>query len=359
MAEAWELDNGPARVAILEEAVRLADALGDLEYSIETRNELIEAATFSGADEKSLVAFSWCLARFDEDPEPFDEDDLLWRYKWIVGTVAGFPRVPKSRIHEMEDDLELRLAKAGYGPAPAHQLRAENGLTMGDLERAGNYYQQWKSTPKDNMADCSACLLNQEVRYFIRMERDKEALKAAKPLLDGRLICEVVPESTFGSVLLSMMRLGLHDDAAATHLKGYRKVAGDSNYLEEVAEHLMYLVCQDNTKKGSRLLEKHLGWALDSASGLPRFEFFLSATLLVESLGRRRGRSPLKLLLPRAFPLWNEEGRYKAGELAAWFRDQTTQLARQFDDRNGNQCRADQIRNMTGIVETGKYRKPD
>src|SRR5678809_1440314 len=46
--EAWELEASPAKVAILEQAVQLADSLGDLDESFSIRQDLIEAATFGG-----------------------------------------------------------------------------------------------------------------------------------------------------------------------------------------------------------------------------------------------------------------------------------------------------------------------
>ncbi len=89
-AEADLLSEGPAKVVLLEEAIRLADTHGDLELGFDLRENLIEACTFCGLGEKSLVAFIWCLGQCDRHPERFSQDDLLWKYKWIITALRIF-----------------------------------------------------------------------------------------------------------------------------------------------------------------------------------------------------------------------------------------------------------------------------
>jgi len=58
------------------------------------RQELIEAATFGGMEDRALIAFSWCLAQSDKDADRFPEQDLLWgKYKWILAGITDFPGV--------------------------------------------------------------------------------------------------------------------------------------------------------------------------------------------------------------------------------------------------------------------------
>ena len=83
--QAGELPDGPSKLALLEEAVRLADVHQDVALGDEVRSDLIRVAKFSGYPEKALVAFSWRLAQADRDPDNFPEKDLLWEYKWIAG----------------------------------------------------------------------------------------------------------------------------------------------------------------------------------------------------------------------------------------------------------------------------------
>ena len=74
--QAYGLPDGPSKLALLEEAIRLADTHQDAALGDEIRADLVRAATFSGYPEKALVAFSWRLAQADRDPDNFSEDNL-------------------------------------------------------------------------------------------------------------------------------------------------------------------------------------------------------------------------------------------------------------------------------------------
>ena len=76
MFAADEVEAGPLRVELFERAVRIADTHNDLDLAFQMRMDLIEAATFGGMPEVSLVAFAWCLAKSDENPDRFDEQDV-------------------------------------------------------------------------------------------------------------------------------------------------------------------------------------------------------------------------------------------------------------------------------------------
>ena len=78
------LPQGPARMALLEEAVRLADTHQDLDLGFYLRYDVAQTATFGGMAEKLLVAFSWRLAQCDRHPERFNEFRLMWEYKWVA-----------------------------------------------------------------------------------------------------------------------------------------------------------------------------------------------------------------------------------------------------------------------------------
>src|SRR4028118_2006681 len=67
--QSYYLEDGDSKIMLLEEAVRLADICGDFALQYDARDYLINAATFGGAPEKALVAYSWCLAQYDAGRE--------------------------------------------------------------------------------------------------------------------------------------------------------------------------------------------------------------------------------------------------------------------------------------------------
>ncbi|NJK45176.1 MAG: hypothetical protein HC933_13640 [Pleurocapsa sp. SU_196_0] len=116
-------DTDPAKLALLEEAVQLADAANDTKTGYEARDELIDASTFSGQGEKMLVAFAWMLNAFDANPDEYSAHSLYWKYKWVLNTARQFPQISAERIDALIADFEHRLESAGYSPRPALDAR--------------------------------------------------------------------------------------------------------------------------------------------------------------------------------------------------------------------------------------------
>ena len=117
IAEAERLPHGPSRIALVEEAVRIADSRNDLPKAFQCRLELVSAASSGGQPDVQLVAFSWCLSQFDRDKKLFGgratEIDLLWKYKWIAGALPAFYQISRGQIAATVEDLRRRYKADG------------------------------------------------------------------------------------------------------------------------------------------------------------------------------------------------------------------------------------------------------
>lgn len=336
MEEAEELEDGPEKVALIEQAIHEADVLNDVLLGYEARMSLIEAGMFGGFVERAIVAFSWCLARFDESPEDYEEFDLYWMYKWVINDLPNFPAVSRQQILDMQDDMERRYRRSGYSMRTVHYLRADNALIMGDFEEAFQRLAKAERSERDEIVDCLACEQSHSVWRFAQLKKNEEAVKAAEPILAGKMSCTVVPEVTYGYLVRPLLRLGRLEEALELYRKGYRKISRNPHYVAEIALHMLTLIASDNLQKATRLFEKHLPWAVRTANLDERFEFFNSSSLFLEKLGQKSQRKR-KLNLPSQFPCYDTECQYAPAELASWFADQAKQIADQFNRRNGNE----------------------
>jgi hypothetical protein len=335
LEQAAGLPYSPSKVMLLEEAVRLADSHNRVEDGFLARENLIQAATFSGYPEKTLVAFSWCLAQCDRDPENYPDDDILWQYKWVADSLAGFPQITREQIDATMEDITRRYRRAGAGQRAVHELRCKAAIDMGEVEAARRHQKLWQDTPRDWVTDCRACERNALVQYYIFIGKDAKALEEAEPILRGSERCATIPHNTLSHVLLPLARLGRPQEAMTYHRKGYRLVSDNKEFLRAVARHLTFLVVTANLAKATKLFEKHLPWALEAMDLSQRFNFYLAALFLIEQL-REGGKDSLKLRLPAAFPGHQESGKYDLANLAKWLEDETRELAARFDERNGN-----------------------
>ena len=336
------LEDGTARVAMLEEAVNLADSLGDVIAAYEARLELIEAAVFSGHPRQALVAYAWCLAKQPEDPELFDEYELIWRYKWVATRTASFPTIPRSEILAAVDDMESRIRRLGGTSRIVHDVRWTLLADMGRYDEAAQEFALWKDAPADDFSDCDACELDSEVWWHLQIDQRETALTLAKPILAGKMSCTYVPQMTYAQVLEPLWKAQRTEEAATYHRRGYRTLRDVPSDLNEASNHLLYLALSENKSKGVRVLERFLPLAAQTHDLDHRFWFYRSAVAMFGALAGKQDRRR-KLRLPKTLACYAEDESYRPGELEEWFRRESQQIAQQFDRRNESTRFADAL----------------
>ena len=333
--DALSLGDGPQKIAVLEEAVRLADASGDLALRYTAREDLVQAAYFGGSPEKAIVAYSWCLAQFDRHPERFDEWRILWRYKWMVNVIIEFPQIPLTQIYEMLDDMARRFRAGGYSLRPVFQYRYRIARFLGERELAEEHYCPTQAEQPDTASDCAACRIDEQVAYHVYIGRDLRALELAAPLFDRRLGCRTVPQRTYSRLLLPLLRLGRDAQALDFHQRGYQMVRDETGLLEYLSEHLVYLAVAGDAEAAARLFEKHYPLLEVNRNVFECFTFERAAWVFFGLLSDA-GVGTMPLQMPDSFPPRSDDGDYETAQLRDWFGERVRETARRFDERNGN-----------------------
>ena len=328
------MEHGPAQAALVEQAVRLADEHADLEAGFRARLDYISAATFSGWHDQALVAFSWCLAQSDREPEKFSEFQLLWPYKWIIGEALAFPHISLAQIDGLLKDMEARYQKAGSTLRAVHMLRQDVAEHVGDKKAAAQHGKRMDRAPRDWLSNCAACEVDGRVGSLIFQGKYAAAVTAAGPILAGFSRCAEVPQRTYAKLLIPLLRLGRVEEAADLYRQGYRAISRNPKFLYYWGSHLTFLALTGNQAAAVKMLQKHLPDALASVSLSSRFYFYLAGRLLCGQLVRA-GTAELKLKLPDGVPVAAEKGRVPLAKLGDWFREAAKEIAAKFDARNG------------------------
>lgn len=338
LARAEALGHGPTRASLTEQAVQLADRHQDVEAGLQTRQEYVTATMFAGQPEKMLVAFSWILTQVDRDAKAdIDLSHVLWQYKWVVNTLPDFPQISRAQIEEMFEDIERRFEEVGASMQAVWLKRRAVAMRMGDLEAAEEAHEALRRFRRDDLSDCEACEMDAAVEYAIFQGKDQRAIEKAGPILRGRFTCGEVPQITYAQILIPLLRLDRGDDAMAWHVKGYRMISKNpAEFIPQIADHIRFLTLTGNYARALRLVERHLALALDTNCLAWQFDFWLALKLLLETLISKR-KTSLKLRLAESFPAVAENGEYQTADLISWFDMWLTDLAGQFDARNGNQ----------------------
>ena len=332
--QAGALGHGAARTALLEEAVRLADLSGDVELGFDSRAELMEAAIFSGAPEKAMVALSWNLAQLDRRAVDRPEFQTLWNYKNIIKKIHVFPQVGRDQVVGALADFERRVERSGLGMRPMLKLRYSTAWEMGDFDEAHAAYAlaAVATGPSQRLPD-----LRPPQRSLVPggNPQRRGGSDSCGPHPGGEDARAVVPQATLAMLLLPLVRLGRVPEAMRHHRRGYRMIAHNPYFLERVGQHIQFLALTNNLPRGVKLFATHLPWALGTFDLSDRFHFALGVAFLFDRL-QAAGTASLRLRLPASFDGYQASGSYQVAALASWVASDAAELARRFDARNGN-----------------------
>lgn len=335
MAEASDLPPGTLKVTLLEEAVQVADTLNDVELAYQARNKLIDAGIFSGRPDVALVAFSWCLAQFDRTPDRFDSWRILWQYKWIVANSLSFPEISRDRLERLLDDMERRHREWGSTLHVVAMMRRDILEHFGDLPGARAAHAQYRRRRRDSLSDCAACCAGSDCGYFAGQKKWSLAVRAAEPVLQGRLTCSEEPHRILASVLRPLFQLGRLDEAKAYQKQGYRLVGNGNQFVTPQAKHLEFAVLVGDMPLAKRLVERHLPNALGAVSHRNRFTFLIASRFWAARLAATDS-TKVKLRFPAGVIPFDDGARSDVVALGDWFTTQVEDIARRFDSRNGN-----------------------
>ncbi len=331
LEDAYDLPNGHAKLQLLEEAARIADSLGEVEAGYEIRGEIVETASFSGFPRTALVAFSWQLGQFDKNPEMYDEWNLLWSYKWVLGYIASFPEIERSQIDELLEDMRRRYLEFGYSDYTYHYYKFVIAMDYGELDVAEQALNQLKTMQRDDLSDCDACEQTEFVDFWVQRGNDEKALEMAKPIMKGKMSCAEVPHVTLPKILMPLYRKGDQAEADRWEKKSYKLVHDNTDFVMAIGEHIGYLTITD-PYRALELFEKHVHWTDLNEAPIDKMLFHAYASGMFKRLAQETVQFNVKL--PSSYP--HPEHATDVNRLAEHYSELATTVAGQLDRRNGN-----------------------
>jgi cellulose synthase operon protein C len=300
---------------------------------------------YSGEPARAVVTFAWCLAEFDRDPIAHQRHQykLLWHFKYMVFALTRFPDVPLDRTYGVLDDMERRWRETGHSMHAVYAYRHFVAQHIGDIDTAQRLHVQWCAAPRDHLSDCVACDPTSKAQWLSMRGRDEEAVALAEPVLDGRLTCSEQPQSILTTVMVPYLRTGRLDQARDAHHRAYRLHRMNLAELAEIAEHVTFCARTGNDARAVEIVQRHLGWLDRAPSPWAAMMFAASAAL---ALRRADARKPGTLTLHRPGHEDRTETEVSALDLAGQLNAQATEIAEQFDRRNGTDRIGSLVRDM-------------
>jgi hypothetical protein len=338
IARAEALDGGITQMALLQQAVRLADSVNNVGMGLRARLKLTRSALTEGFTDVALVAFSWCLAQVDRNPDQWApmNYDFCWRYKSLIWNLPQYPGVTRDQILGALDDFGRKLDRAGYSRRAEVFLRWMTAWGMAARAAAEAHYVEWLKHPNgyfngrgDDINFCSVCDTTFRVNFLLWLDREEEALDLADPILRGARRCFGNKPSRLSRALCAVVRAGRAAEAA----RKYLEYAREKPYLIPLCHQLDYLLLIGDLSRALERFQSHLAWALTVHAPSDRFFFLCAGRRIMKRLAVN---GTVSIRLPRILA---DSGAVKGSKpihLCEWLDAQCQELAAQFDRRNGN-----------------------
>jgi tetratricopeptide (TPR) repeat protein len=345
LREAHEMPYGAAQIAAVEHLIPRADAMGLTDLAFRARMLATSAYVYGGEPAKSVVTFSWCLAEHDRDPVRYQRAryQLLWHLKYMVSAMLKAPEVPLDRTYAVLDEMQRRYLDAGYGLHAVHAYRHHVARHVGDLDAAGQWFEKWRTTPRDDMSDCVGCDPTDQVRWLHETDRDEEAVALAEPVLAGRLTCVEQPQQMLTELLVPLLRTGRLDRARDAHRHAYLRLRPHLADLAPIGDHVHFCTSTGNHGRALEIVERHLPWLDRAPSPYAEMYFAACAARALTAATATAGDPPLVHV-----PGYGDRtaADVPADVLAARLAERAVEVVARFDARNGTGGQSERVRRL-------------
>jgi hypothetical protein len=362
LGQADRLPTSAARLALLEEAARVADTHRDVPLGIEARRPLMGVARSLLRGDVLAAAFAWSLAQYDRDPRPFAGRNLLYEYHWVTGQMANLPDTARATLGELLEDFGRRLDSAGCSRRLFHLTRQEIAPDLGDRALAREAAGARRRCPRDALGLDPAFELRVDVETELFAGDDGGILRLAVPFLTGRYANHPLAANLCAYLLLPLLRACRGPEAAALFPRCLRAYRPDQCYYWSFGELLKYTALTGDLGRAARMYGECQRAINEHTDSLTRLHFALDAVVVLGRLAAE-GRQEVALRLPDGVPVPHTAGHYKVAGLRDWLGREAADLAARFDARNGNGYFTEQLAERAELglrgIDRDTGRSPD
>ncbi|MEH1168660.1 YbjN domain-containing protein [Micromonospora sp. CPCC 205539] len=281
--DARDLPDGAPRVAALERIADRADSSGDARSAVDARFALIEAYLLHGERWRLVEPVRRCRAAATQRPDLLSdaEAELLLRYqRYAVEALLGTPRIGLDQTRSLLDDLTHRLGADGPAPATVAELHCRIADHLGDEPTARHWYAQWTDVEPGAAEGCPGCASARRAELLSGWGEWRSALTALTDGPRGAFDCTEQPERTLVAALLPWLRSGEPEQAAAAHVRAYRRHRRERAAFGHLATHLRYCALSGHLARGLAILAEQLPRLDQPADDLGAMEFAAAGALV-------------------------------------------------------------------------------
>ncbi|CCH16671.1 conserved hypothetical protein [Micromonospora lupini str. Lupac 08] len=335
LADARDLPDAPGRLVALERVAERADATGDVRSAIDARFALIEAYLLHGERWRLIEPLRRCRAAADRWPALLTdaETELLPRYqRYAVEALLGTPRVGLDQTRLLLDDLAHRVGADGPDAPTVAELRCRVADHLGDEPTARHFYQGWAGARPGPAGGCPGCAPARRAELLAGWGEWQAARTELEAADTEAQECTDQPERALVAGLLPLLRVGEPEQAAAAHVRAYRRHRHERSAFPYLATHLRFCALGGHLERGLAILTEQLPRLDRPTDDLAAMEFAAAGALVCAladeaGLGDRTVHRPAYAERPAT--------ELDVATLGALLLGLATDLAGSFDARNG------------------------
>lgn len=329
------------QVEAFQHVLSVAQETEDLDTEFRARLFLATLSNINEDHTSMITHFSAAVGMHDRDPVRFPGQgdstypDLFWLYKNALNLIISSVMFSREQITNMLDQMEEHFTRAGIPQIAIDIERRDDALLNGTVERALELQELIDASPHDDpFDDCPTCQIAGKVALSIAVGNYEEAQNLIFQIISiGPIGCVMEPETTLSAIMLRALKNG-DEDFACFAQSTSAKANPEFQSLGAVGRHLEFLGVTGNHSRGLGLLTRYQHRVpADPLATHGHFQFYLGAYTLLTSTERAGYGDLIVAGSGEAFGQGEDLSVEKLKNLCL---EQARQLARAYDERNGN-----------------------
>lgn len=329
-----QLESGAPRLRAIRHAYQEADTVHDLKWQFTFRFDYLKESIFCGDRFCAMVVFPDMLSLYDNNinlqEDPQISFHVLVAFKWIVEAAPEFPQISKEDIDAYFRLFKKRLIQQGYSLS-IYYMKHQLFYMHCDPSIAAADFYRFLDAPLDVLSDGLALYHDQQAMYYLTLGQEEKALEAAKPIFDGKMRSNALPQATYHDFLCFYLKRGDYEQAVY-YAEFIEPLVDKDPYYLDIIGSLMTLYSLVDKEHGIQLFSRNYPVYNASKNPMLRMRFEMGAYVLFKNC--KQEPPAAQLVLPKTsmlFPIFEQQNY--AG-MSVHFERSAAEWARKFDIRN-------------------------
>lgn len=351
-----QLKHGEERYKYLKKLIAEEDAAHNYSEAFELRYKYISESVMHDDLFKGIIMFPEFMAYYDAHSDVCDRHSLMWAFKWILEDVVDFYQVSSEKIEEYFEEFRKRCEEYGIS-LRTYYMKKMNFYSYMDIEKTKQCQKHFRRLERDELSDCAACELNNDICMELRYGSEKKAMEMLADMLRRGVSCAEVPEVTFGECVKHFTQTGNIAEAEYYAEMMMPMIKGEeSTFLKEISNVLL-LKALISPNEAYDIFKHSINVFLESKNPDMRFHFAHAAARFFDA-AISDDHKKVVIKLPHSFPMYNAENEYELQKMRDYFADIAKDIADKFDERNGSDYYNDLLNYEYPTEPTGELYLP-